>query len=195
MLSVEAQELMEKDMHKFEMAAERVEGKYAEMREPGLTPEEAEELPTSDDEDDASATALGNIPPPVADSGLLHPGYSRGAIPLSMKQDFTFPRPKLSTLGPKSRLGRDVAGRLDELERYWEEQSRGVGDTLKRMLIVVDGLIVKEREEAQREQRRREMGWYDSEEEEEEEEEEGGRVETDEEEEEEGAAGRSCSVA
>ncbi|KAL7272544.1 hypothetical protein RUND412_004643 [Rhizina undulata] len=58
-------------------------------------------------------------------------------------------------------LATDVTARLDALERYWNEQGLVVGTVLKRMLWIVDSLIVKEREEAQRVMRRREMGWED----------------------------------
>lgn len=54
---------------------------------------------------------------------------------------------------------RDATGRLDALEKYWDEQGLLVGSVLKRMLWVVDSLIVKERHEAQKEERAKEMGW------------------------------------
>ncbi|KAF8252691.1 hypothetical protein K440DRAFT_631612 [Wilcoxina mikolae CBS 423.85] len=40
-----------------------------------------------------------------------------------------------------------------------------MGDVLKKMLVVVDTLIIKEREQSQKDARRFEMGWSDEDEE------------------------------
>lgn len=60
-------------------------------------------------------------------------------------------------------LASDVISRLNALEKYWDEQGIVVGTVLRRMLWIVDIMIIKEREEAQRLIRRKEMGWMDSE--------------------------------
>lgn len=58
-------------------------------------------------------------------------------------------------------LARDVGGRLDALEKHWEEQRLTVGTVLKRMLWIVDSMVVKERENVQKDVRAQEMGWVD----------------------------------
>lgn len=58
-------------------------------------------------------------------------------------------------------LADDATTRLDTLEKYWNDQGIIVGTVLKRMLWIVDTIIVKEREEAQRLARKHEMGWTD----------------------------------
>ena len=130
-----------------------------------------------------------NLPPPIADPTLLHPEYrsSLSAITSAPEQKkATIAPPTNSSSSSSSRrrnsvptnprrlennLGGDVAHRLDALEKYWDEQGIVVGAVLKRMLWIVDTLIVKEREEAQRALRRKEMGWEEEDEKEEEEEE------------------------
>ena len=58
---------------------------------------------------------------------------------------------------------RDVSSRLDTLEKYWDEHGATVGTVLKRMLWIVDSMVVKEGEYGQRERRAQEMGWVDGE--------------------------------
>lgn len=74
-------------------------------------------------------------------------------------------RPKSPPLSYRLQRPRDLAGnvttRLDTLEQYWDEQGIIVGTVLKRMLWIVDTMIVKEREEAQKLMRKKEMGWMD----------------------------------
>jgi hypothetical protein len=130
-----------------------------------------------------------NLPPPVADPTLLHPEYRSTSLTTTTS---TSARERKSTTTPGrsgsrrrnseptnarrlENLGGDVAGRLDALEKYWDEQGIVVGAVLKRMLWIVDTLIVKEREEAQRMLRRREMGWEDDDDDDDDDEEEGGR--------------------
>lgn len=121
--------------------------------EQGLTPDEAEAL--DDDATDPFAepveheAVVDNNPPALVDPDLLHPEY----------RPCPSPGPILSSQRPQSRLGRDVAMRLDNMEKYWAEQSIAMGSVLKQMLVVVDRLIIKEREEAQKEARKIEMGW------------------------------------
>lgn len=59
-------------------------------------------------------------------------------------------------------LARDVDTKLDTLEKYWDEQRLTVGTVLKRMLWIVDNMVVKEREEGQKERRAQEMGWAEN---------------------------------
>lgn len=61
---------------------------------------------------------------------------------------------------PRDLVG-DATTRLDMLEKYWNDQGIIVGTVLRRMLWIVDTIIVKEREEAQRLARKNEMGWAD----------------------------------
>lgn len=61
---------------------------------------------------------------------------------------------------PRDLVG-DATTRLDILEKYWNDQGIIVGTVLRRMLWIVDTIIVKEREEAQRLARKNEMGWAD----------------------------------
>lgn len=63
---------------------------------------------------------------------------------------------------PRDLVG-DATTRLDTLEKYWNDQGIIVGTVLRRMLWIVDTIIVKEREEAQRLARKHEMGWTDDE--------------------------------
>lgn len=63
---------------------------------------------------------------------------------------------------PRDLVG-DASTRLDTLEKYWNDQGIIVGTVLRRMLWIVDTIIVKEREEAQRLARKHEMGWTDDE--------------------------------
>ena len=58
---------------------------------------------------------------------------------------------------------RDISSRLDTLEKYCDEQGATVETVLKRILWVVNSLVVKEREDGQRERRPQEMGWVDGE--------------------------------
>lgn len=143
-----AKDMIVENLQVMEMVIEGVEERHREELEEGLTPDEAEALEL---EAPATVPVVDNLPPPVNEPGLLHPEYrlvtGAGRI--------------LSGRRPQSRRGKDVAGRLDDMERYWAEQSLVMGTVLKRMLVVVDGLIVKEREQAQKEQRRVEMGWVD----------------------------------
>lgn len=62
---------------------------------------------------------------------------------------------------PRDLVG-DATTRLDMLEKYWNDQGIIVGTVLRRMLWIVDTIIVKEREEAQRLARKNEMGWADN---------------------------------
>ena len=145
-----ARDMIVENMEVLERVVEVVEDKAMEEmnNDAGLTPDEAEaveEIGVGREE-----AVADNAPPMVQDPGLLHPKYvpgTKGGI--------------LEERRPVSRRGRDVAGRLDDMERYWAEQSQVIGKVLKRMLVVVDGLIVKEREQAQKEQRRLEMGWFE----------------------------------
>lgn len=63
---------------------------------------------------------------------------------------------------PRDLVG-DATIRLETLEKYWNDQGIIVGTVLRRMLWIVDTIIVKEREEAQRLARKHEMGWADDE--------------------------------
>lgn len=56
-------------------------------------------------------------------------------------------------------LAVDVTTHLDTLQKYWDDQGIIVGTVLRRMLWIVDTMIVKEREEAQKLLRKQEMGW------------------------------------
>lgn len=104
---------------------------------------------------------------PVRELGLkeMHPpnnpqSNSLPVVPAKEKyRPFDSPPPR------KLRRPRDLVGdattRLDTLEKYWNDQGIIVGTVLKRMLWIVDTIIVKEREEAQRLARKHEMGWAD----------------------------------
>jgi hypothetical protein len=117
----------------------------------GLTPDEAEAVEVSDEE---PHTPVDNAPPPVADPRLLHPDYQPGS------QEFVANAGRIvATHRPQSRLGKAAGTKLDSWEKYWEEQNIAMGTVLKKMLVIVDSLIVKEREQAQKEARRSEMGW------------------------------------
>jgi hypothetical protein len=150
-----AQDMIEENMDALEKVIEDIEGSQKGVgKEEGLTPDEAEALEdiSSEPEDQAD-----NSPPTPVDPSLLHPEYKP-----------SLPRPAsvaghgsiLETRRPQSRLGKDVAKRLDDMEKYWAEQSLAMGTVLKRMLVVIDNLIIKEREQAQKEARRDEMGWF-----------------------------------
>jgi hypothetical protein len=119
------------------------------------TPEEDFTQDEADVEDPTPETPpVDNNPPPIIDPSMLHPNYSPRLASYA-------PVPVSSMRRPNSRLGKDVASRLDSMEKYWAEQSIAMGTVLKKMLVVVDTLIIKEREQAQRESRRMEMGWSD----------------------------------
>ncbi|KAI5795209.1 hypothetical protein EDC01DRAFT_654507 [Geopyxis carbonaria] len=152
--SIKTQELIRKNIENAEKAIEEIEVE-------GLTPEEAEAI-ISDDENEREVSTA-NQPPELIDPTLLHPNYTPGSstasLPVSRKS--TLPRP-VSSANPQGRLGKDAASRLTAMEKYWDEQSSQMGTVLKRMLVVIDGLIIKEREESQKQTRGVQMGWFDS---------------------------------
>ncbi|KAI5857875.1 hypothetical protein BZA05DRAFT_385130 [Tricharina praecox] len=142
-----AQEMIEENIETLEKVIEHIEEtnptSTKSILDPGgegLTPDEAEAL---DDILAEPESPVDNLPPNPVDPNLLHPGYRRSPSPRR----------------PQSRLGKDVAGRLGAMEKYWGDQNIEMGAVLKRMLVIVDNIIVKEREQAQKEARRREMGW------------------------------------
>ncbi|KAF8543563.1 hypothetical protein BDD12DRAFT_801917 [Trichophaea hybrida] len=148
------QDMIAENIENLEKVIEEIEENNPFAGE-GLTPEEAEAL---DDEFAEPESPVDNNPPPLVDPTLLHPEY-RPSSPAA--------GPILSSQRPQSRLGKDVATRLDNMEKYWAEQSIAMGAVLKKMLVVVDTLIIKEREQSQKDARRFEMGWSDEDEDEE----------------------------
>lgn len=58
-------------------------------------------------------------------------------------------------------LAREVSDQLEAMDKYWDEQRLTVGTALKRLLWVVDNMVVREREEGQKTKRAQEMGWHD----------------------------------
>lgn len=146
------QDMITENIENLEKVIEEIEENNP-LRGEGLTPDEAEAL---DDEFTEPEVPVNNNPPPLVDPNLLHPEYR----PFSPAAG-----PILSSQRPQSRLGKDVATRLDNMEKYWAEQSIAMGSVLKKMLVVVDTLIVKEREQTQKDARKIEMGWSDEDEE------------------------------
>ncbi|KAA8906394.1 hypothetical protein FN846DRAFT_1013716 [Sphaerosporella brunnea] len=145
------QDMIEENMEALEKVIEDLEGSRTRSDEDeGLTPDEAEAL---EDVVIRPEGEVDNNPPTPVNPSLLHPEYKPPPRPASLSG------PILETRRPQSRLGKDVAARLDNMEKYWAEQSVAMGTVLKRMLVVVDNLIIKEREQAQKEARRAEMGW------------------------------------
>jgi len=142
-----AQEMIEENIGKLQKVIEHIEETNSSPKKSvldtdgeGLTPDEAEAI------DDISAepeSPIDNLAPVNINPDLLHPGYSRSPAPRR----------------PQSRLGQDVADKLVAMEKYWADQSVPIGAVLRRMLVVVDNLIVKEREQAQKEARKKGMGW------------------------------------
>jgi hypothetical protein len=149
-----AQDMIEENMGALEKVIEDIESQACVGKDEGLTPDEAEALEDipSEPEDQAD-----NSPPTPVDPFLLHPEYKPS---LPRPASVAGHGPIFETRRPQSRLGKDVANRLDNMEKYWAEQSLAMGTVLKRMLVVVDNLIIKEREQAQKEARRDEMGWF-----------------------------------
>ncbi|TGZ76444.1 hypothetical protein EX30DRAFT_344885 [Ascodesmis nigricans] len=177
-------DLIDQSIHNTELALADADNDASETRElaklqneridnEGLTPDEVEALKALDLPDNViegvEIIMKLNNTPPISDPRLLHPMYTpvkNGNILTKRLQEIpSLPRAGLKAR-PKSRLGKDVVQKLDALENYWNEQSVVMGTVLKRMLVVVDNLIVKEREEAQRRQRRMDMGWGESDDEE-----------------------------
>jgi hypothetical protein len=144
-------DMIEENIKNLEKVIEEIE-EAGSVREEGLTPEEVEDL---DEFISDSESPVDNLPPPITNPNLLHPEYLGPGTPGAPKS----PGPILSSQRPKSRLGRETAIRLDNMEKYWAEQSLAMGTVLKKMLVIVDTLIVKEREQTQRDRRRVEMGW------------------------------------
>lgn len=104
---------------------------------------------------------------PVQELGLeeMHPpnnpqSNNLPGVPAKEKYRPLGSPPPLKSRRPRDLVG-DATTRLDTLEKYWNDQGIIVGTVLKRMLWIVDTIIVKEREEAQRLARKYEMGWAD----------------------------------
>ena len=83
--------------------------------------------------------------------------YSKAEEVLKALLDLQLPNEKLYQ--PAEPV-RDISSRLDTPEKYWGEQDATVGTVLKRILWIVDSLVVKEfeREDGQRKRRAQEIG-------------------------------------
>jgi len=107
-------------------------------------------------------TVLGGISTNKTLTLLSHAQAENSKIEEDLKALLGLPLPTEKLYRPAD-LARDVSSRLDTLEKYWDEQGVTVGTVLKRMLWIVDSMVVKEREGGQRERRAQEMGWVDGE--------------------------------